>query len=70
MSSPYSGDASMSADGRFVAFATSATGLVPDDTDGHVDVFVRNVASGATQRLSGPGVTNGDAVQPQLSHDR
>lgn len=32
---------SISADGRFVAFESSATNLVPHDTNGTVDVFVR-----------------------------
>jgi len=31
--------ASISADGRFVAFESVATNLVPGDTNGRVDVF-------------------------------
>ena len=31
----------LSADGRFVAFTSDASNLVPDDTNGHYDVFVR-----------------------------
>ena len=32
----------ISADGRFVAFYSDATNLVPDDTNGKWDVFVRS----------------------------
>src|SRR5262249_59736910 len=32
----------VSADGRFTAFSSAATNLVPDDTNGDVDVFVRD----------------------------
>jgi hypothetical protein len=31
----------LSADGRFVTFTSDASNLVPDDTNGHYDVFVR-----------------------------
>lgn len=43
---------SVSADGRFVAFASFATNLVPGDTNGLFDVFVRDRASGRTERVS------------------
>ena len=33
--------AALSADGRFVAFGSRATNLVPGDTNGATDVFVR-----------------------------
>jgi hypothetical protein len=35
----------LSADGRCVAFSSDATNLVPDDTNGHDDVFVRILVS-------------------------
>ena len=34
----------ISADGRFVAFESEATNLVPGDTNGAFDVFVRILA--------------------------
>jgi hypothetical protein len=37
-----SADPSISADGRFVAFSSDATNLVPGDTDLTTDVFVRD----------------------------
>ncbi len=36
---------SISADGKFVAFKSYATNLVPDDTNGVSDIFVRNMDS-------------------------
>ena len=36
----------ISADGRFVAFSSFATNLVPDDTNSTEDVFVRVLRSG------------------------
>jgi Tol biopolymer transport system component len=43
---------SLSADGRFVAFESFATNLIPDDTNGHWDVFVRDRQTGQTERVS------------------
>lgn len=43
---------SISADGRFVAFASAATNLVPDDTNGRWDVFVHDRSTGSTERVS------------------
>ncbi len=45
-------DVSISADGRFVAFGSSATNLVPLDTNGSEDMFVRDLQLGATERVS------------------
>src|SRR5579859_4738469 len=38
---------SISADGRYVAFASGATNLVPSDTNGFADIFVRDTCAGA-----------------------
>lgn len=43
---------SISADGRFVAFASAATNLVPGDTNGQMDIFVHDTATGETTRVS------------------
>ncbi len=43
---------SISADGRFVAFVSSSSDLVAGDTNGVADVFVRDLATGATRRAS------------------
>lgn len=42
----------MSAGGRFVAFLSAATNLVPGDTNGVTDAFVRDRVRGTTARLS------------------
>lgn len=43
---------SISANGRFVAFQSFATNLVPGDTNAKVDIFVRDRISGSTERVS------------------
>jgi len=43
---------SVSADGRFVAFQSLASDLVPGDTNGTSDVFVRDLLTGVTTRVS------------------
>jgi hypothetical protein len=43
---------SISADGRWVAFESTATTLVPGDTNAHSDVFVRDRLTGRTTRVS------------------
>jgi Tol biopolymer transport system component len=61
---------SISADGRYVAFYSEASNLVPGDTNGATDVFVHDQRSGATKRVS-VGSTgaeaNGDSIRPALS---
>lgn len=42
----------ISADGNLVLFSSVATNLVPDDHNGVVDVFLRDVAAGTTVRVS------------------
>ena len=44
--------ADVSGDGRYVVFTSVATNLVPDDTNGEADVFIRDRATGTTSRLS------------------
>jgi len=46
------GKASISSDGRFVAFDSVATNLVDDDTNDAWDVFVRDMDEGTTVRAS------------------
>jgi Tol biopolymer transport system component len=42
----------ISADGRFVAFASIASNLVPDDTNDFIDTFVHDRRTGTTERVS------------------
>ncbi len=43
---------SVSADGRFVAFSSGATNLVPSDTNSLTDAFVKDRVTSATTRVS------------------
>ncbi len=68
----HSEDASISGDGRFVAFASTATNLVPGDAGGFKDIFVYDRAAGTIQRASvddaGTGGDNG-SDKPGISRD-
>src|SRR5207247_327255 len=62
----------LSADGRFVAFHSTATNLVAGDTNGATDVFVRDRQTGTTERASvasGGTQGNGSSAGPVLSAD-
>jgi RES domain-containing protein len=48
----WSGVGSISADGRFITFGSAADNLVPDDTNGVSDVFVHDLHTGQTTRVS------------------
>ncbi len=63
---------SVSSDGRFVAFASEADNLVPNDTNGCRDVFLRDLLLGTTTLLSGGTNSmggDGTATEPALSPD-
>jgi Ca2+-binding RTX toxin-like protein len=45
-------DPSISADGRFVAFQSDASNLVPGDTNNSGDIFVRDLLTNTTTRVS------------------
>jgi Tol biopolymer transport system component len=45
-------DATISGDGRYVAFSSNASDLVPGDTNDKVDIFVRDMLTGAVTRAS------------------
>lgn len=62
----------ISADGRFVAFRSSADNLVPDDTNGFLDIFVHDTETGLTTRVSvsSDGTQgNGDSLFSSISTD-
>jgi hypothetical protein len=65
-------DPSISSDGRFVAFHTSATNLVPGDTNGSDDVFVRDLQTNTTERVSlssSDAEANSSSSLPSISSD-
>ena len=64
----------LSADGRYVAYASLATNLlpVPFDTNGYYDVYLHDCQTGATERISeGEGHTQGNNASgsPSISAD-
>ncbi len=66
------GRSALSGDGRFVAFDSAATNLVPGDTNGMTDVFVHDRKTGATRRVSIDTLGaqgNSSAAYPSLSLD-
>lgn len=72
-------DPSISADGRYVAFASPADDLVPGDTNGAQDIFVRDTCAGVSTGCSPSTVrvsvaldgTQGksDSVEPMITSD-
>lgn len=67
-----SGSPSISADGRYVAYGSDATNLVPGDTNGIVDIFVFDRDTNTTERVSvaSDGTeANDHSAQPSISAD-
>ncbi|GIM96714.1 PD40 domain-containing protein [Paractinoplanes toevensis] len=52
----------ISADARYVAFVSDATDVVPGDTDGVADVFLRDRRAGTTVRVSAGGPADAPAI--------
>src|SRR6476469_5059900 len=68
----YSSPPSISADGRFVAFSSDASNIVPGDTNNTGDIFVRDLLTNTTTRVSvdsagNPG--NSNSFYPSISAD-
>ena len=66
--------ADINPDGRYVAFASDASNLVSNDTNGVGDVFIRDTQTGVTERVSvGTGASQGNGEsgheKPALSAD-
>jgi Tol biopolymer transport system component len=67
-----SDDPAMTPDGRYIAFTSTSPDLVPGDTNRRADVFLRDMHTGTTRRVSvtaqgrGP---NGDSSAPAISPD-
>ena len=63
---------SISADGRYAAFFSYANNLVEDDTNNRGDVFVHDLVTGETVRVSvaSDGTqANGNSIRPSISAD-
>jgi Ca2+-binding RTX toxin-like protein len=64
--------ASISADGRFVAFSSEASNIVPGDTNNYADIFVRDRLTNTTTRVSvdsAGNLGNRDSYSPSISAD-
>ena len=62
----------MSADGGWVAFQSSASNLVDSDANGSTDIFVHELATGETSRISrgmAGSETDGSSFVPAISAD-
>jgi len=62
----------ISGDGGFVAFQSTAPDLVPNDSNGAVDVFVYETATGLTKRVSLDGSDHqlgGESKSPSINGD-
>jgi Tol biopolymer transport system component len=67
-----SNNPSISSDGRYVAFESEATNLVPNDTNGVSDIFVRDRDTGQTTRISVDSTgtqATGQSNNPSISGD-
>ncbi len=66
------GSPAVSTTGQFVAFVSQASNLVPGDTNGQPDVFVRDRTAGTTTRVStgtGGSPADGASRSPAISGD-
>ena len=66
------GNACVSADGRYAAFQSAATNLVSNDTNGKEDVFLRNTQTGSTSCISvntDGDPANNDSWLPAITAD-
>ena len=64
-------DVSVSDDGRYVAFTSTATNLAPgeDLSSWDLDVFIKDMQTGAVERVTGHTLGRGMNDQPALSDD-
>ncbi len=60
----------ISSDGRFVMFQSHAADILPNDTNGRWDVFVRDLQTGTTKLVSvAPASANGDSFPLSINSD-
>jgi len=63
---------SISNDGRYVVFESTASNLVPDDDNGVADIFIHDVIASKTSRVSLTALgaeANGGSFNPDISGD-
>ncbi|MEW6744265.1 MAG: hypothetical protein AB1486_16045 [Planctomycetota bacterium] len=62
----------VSEDGNWVAFASNASNLIPGDTNELTDIFLHDIATGLTTRVSvdsAANQANGRSLRPSISDD-
>ncbi len=62
----------VSDEGEFVVFTSDASNLIPVDSNGVSDIFVHEVATGVTERISVSTLgleANGPSLEPSISRD-
>jgi Tol biopolymer transport system component len=63
----------ISDDGNYVAFVSAANNLIASDTNGMIDIFVNEILTGTTTRVSVPSgsvlESNGGSTAPAISAD-
>ena len=63
----------ISEDGQLVVFSSRASNLVPNDTNNAIDIFVRDISSRTTERVSvgvgGAQITGDHSVAPTITAD-
>ncbi|HEY9348834.1 MAG TPA: hypothetical protein VIQ53_26120, partial [Inquilinus sp.] len=67
-----SGNTDVSGGGRYVVFNSSATNMVDGDTNGQVDIFIRDLQTGTTTRVSvgdDEAQSNGMSLNGRVSDD-
>jgi Tol biopolymer transport system component len=67
-----SAEGSLSGDGRYFVFRSQSSNLIAGDTNGFPDVFLRDIVSGTTERIStGSGGVQADewSIAPAISQD-
>ncbi|MBE0429868.1 MAG: PD40 domain-containing protein [Thermoleophilia bacterium] len=68
----HNSDPAISADGRYVAFRSAASNLVPGITNGRMDIFVKDTRTGRIERISTAAdgaEADGDSIHPSISAD-
>lgn len=73
MANGFSERPSISADGRYIAFDSTASDLVSGDTNNHADIFIKDMETGTITRVSndaaGIEAVNGDSLAAQITPD-
>ena len=61
----------ITADGRYVVFQSDAPNLVPGDSNGAIDVFIKDIQTGAIRRVSTDALgAGGNAASDIGAHQR